>query len=117
MSAVARSRTRRPLETIAPGVGGWPAWAVEGVEAARLAPSALNRQPWRFELEAGAVVLRVDHPRDTHRIPKRLDCGIAMLHFELGARAAGAPGTWAPAEAPRVAVYRRDRGRGSRARP
>ncbi len=110
MSAVARSRTRKPPETVAPGVGGWPPWAARGVEAARLAPSALNRQPWRFELSAEAVVLRVDSPRDTYRIPKRLDCGIAMLHFELGARSAGAPGTWALAEPPRVAVYRRGRG-------
>ncbi len=106
MSAVARSRTRKPLETLAPGIGGWPPWAARGVAAARLAPSALNRQPWRFELSGGAVVLRVDHPRDTYRIPKRLDCGIAMLHFELGARTGGAVGAWILLQAPRVAVYR-----------
>ena len=27
-------------------------------------------------------------------ISKRLDCGIAMLHFELGAREVGASGSW-----------------------
>ncbi len=26
----------------------WPAWVKTGLEAARLAPSAVNRQPWRF---------------------------------------------------------------------
>ncbi|MBI5015336.1 MAG: nitroreductase family protein [Deltaproteobacteria bacterium] len=104
MSAVARSRSRKPLSVIAPGSGEWPAWARAGVEAARLAPSALNRQPWRFSMEGGTVLVAADSDRDTYRIPKRLDCGIAMLHFELGARGAGVPGAWRDA-AGRVAAF------------
>ncbi len=85
MSGIARSRTRKPPEEVARGVGNWPAWAAWAVEAGRLAPSAVNRQPWRFRREGDAVIVCVDGP-DTHGIPKRLDCGIAMLHLEAGAR-------------------------------
>ncbi|MDO9557066.1 MAG: nitroreductase family protein [Coriobacteriia bacterium] len=88
-----RPKFRRALDEIAPGNGAWPAWARAGVEAAQVAPSALNRQPWRFRLDAGAVIVSAEGV-DTPRVSKRLDCGIAMLHFELGARSAGADGTW-----------------------
>ena len=39
------------------------------------------------------------------KLSRCLDCGIAMLHFELGARAAGLPGEWEFLEAPEVARY------------
>jgi hypothetical protein len=104
MAAVARSRTRKALEELAPGSHGWPSWAASGAAAARLAPSAVNRQPWRFAWDGGRVVLSADGP-DTYGIPKRLDCGIAMLHFEVGARAAGQGGRWELRPAPRVAVF------------
>ncbi len=106
MAAVAQSHRRRPLNVIASGCGAWPAWARRGAELARLAPSAMNRQPWRFAFEDGAVTLIQDSPRDTYRIPKRLDCGIAMLHFELGARQAGATGRWQILPPPRVGFFR-----------
>jgi hypothetical protein len=51
MAGIARSHKRKPAETLAPGIGSWPAWAARAVTAARLAPSALNRQPWRFRRE------------------------------------------------------------------
>lgn len=110
MSGVARSSRRKGIEEIAPGIetGDWPAWVVQGVEAARTAPSAVNRQPWRFRLREGGVVVSVDSLKDTHRIPKRLDCGIAMLHFELGAARAGVPGRWSFLDPPQVAVFRPD---------
>ncbi|MDW7711670.1 MAG: nitroreductase family protein [Deferrisomatales bacterium] len=104
MGAVARSGTRKGSEGIAPGSAGWPEWARAGVEAARRAPSALNRQPWRFSWEGGRVVLGADGP-DTHGIPKRLDCGIAMLHFEVGARWAGRAGRWRMLPDPLVAEF------------
>jgi nitroreductase len=70
----------------------------------RLAPSASNRQPWRvvrrghswdFFLSRArgrgstrtSRAFRVD---DIHRV----DIGIAMSHFELGARAEGLAGGW-----------------------
>ena len=90
-----KPKGRKPLAAIAPGYdsGGWPSWASSGVEAARIAPSAYNRQPWRFRVEGESVVVSFAGP-ETPFVSKRVDCGIAMLHFELGARAAGSPGSW-----------------------
>ncbi len=82
----------------------WPDWARAGVEVARVAPSAVNRQPWRFRLQGNSVIVSVDGP-DTYQISKHLDCGIAMLHFELGAREKGALGVWNFLEPPDVAGY------------
>lgn len=95
MRLFARSSSRKPLATIAPGLDdAWPAWARAAVEAARHAPSAMNRQPWRFRLEAGALVVSRDQAAEVPKVRRALDCGIAMLHAELGARAAGAHGGW-----------------------
>ena len=103
----------------------WPAWAAEGVRLARVAPSAINRQPWRFELEAapaesatvakrpstaaessGAMIVSTVAKGGEWKVSRRLDCGIAMLHFEVGARLLGAPGRWEILDAPDVARYR-----------
>ena len=93
-AGVARAHTRRSLDVTAPGVAAWPGWARAGAELARIAPSAANRQPWRFaQADDGGVRLSFEGS-DTPTISKRLDCGIAMLHFELGAREAGAAGSW-----------------------
>ena len=64
------------------------------MELARIAPSATNRQPWRFAREDDGSVRLFFEGSDTPVISKRLDCGIAMLHFELGAREMGASGSW-----------------------
>jgi hypothetical protein len=107
MKAIARSHSRRSLEAIAPGldVAAWPGWAVEGLRAARLAPSAMNRQPWRFRLDGETVRASVTAGPDTPKVSKWLDCGIAMLHFELGARGAGFPGTWELSDTDREACF------------
>jgi len=95
MSAMAGSRKRKCVAELAPGVSDeWPAWAVAAVETARLAPSAVNRQPWRFRLDGGGLVISTDTPVETPKVAKRLDCGIAMLHVELGAAASGVHGRW-----------------------
>jgi len=96
MRRMAGSHARKTVVEIAPGSteGGWPDWAVAAVETARLAPSAVNRQPWRFRFDAGALVIARDNGLETPRVTKRLDCGIAMLHAELGARASGVDGGW-----------------------
>lgn len=112
---LAKARTRKPLETIAPGLSSWPGWVRAGVEAARTAPSATNRQPWRFAFspgpagpEAPAATVRLFFDGgDTPVISKRLDCGIAMLHFELGALSAGASGSWTLREGNDVAEWSR----------
>lgn len=92
-AGMARAGSRRSLEAIAPGSEFWPEWVKSGLELVRVAPSATNRQPWRFALEGRSVRLFFEG-RDTPVISKRLDCGIAMLHFELGARSAGVEGRW-----------------------
>lgn len=118
---------RRPVDEIAPGFDpeGWPAWATEGVRLARAAPSAVNRQPWRFGFEpapateaqmagsdaveadpGGTMTVSVTSRGTEGNISRRLDCGIAMLHFEVGARLMGAPGRWEGLQAPEVARYR-----------
>lgn len=50
------------------------------------------------------ITVAVDNLHDTYNIPKRLDCGIAMLHLELGALAAGVTGTWEFLLPPRAAT-------------
>ncbi|MDO5021824.1 MAG: nitroreductase family protein [Eubacteriales bacterium] len=51
----------------------WPLWAYNTAEAVRLAPSALNRQPWRFDFTGNTL-------RITFKKINSLDAGIAMLH-------------------------------------
>ena len=69
-------------------------WQHEALEAARLAPSAVNRQPWRFSFDDRSITIDPDSGRDSYKISRRLDCGIAMLHLELGARNEGVHGRW-----------------------
>lgn len=71
-----------------------PEWAIPMLNAARLAPSAVNRQPWRFSVQENTIKISVDNTKDTHNISKRLDCGIAMLHVEVGAGYNGIRGQW-----------------------
>lgn len=92
-------RKRKPIHSIAQGLDEtWPAWARAAVECARLAPSAVNRQPWRFRMSAGKLILAPSHVPSISRIDKALDCGIAMLHAELGARACDVAGHWIDAD-------------------
>jgi nitroreductase len=90
----ARSKHRKPAEKIAPGSDRWPAWAQSAVAACVSAPSAMNRQPWRFSMDGDALVISADSPFETPRVTRRLDCGIGMLHAELGAIEAGVAGRW-----------------------
>jgi hypothetical protein len=99
-----KASARLSVERLAPGVldGGWPAWAVSAVQAARLAPSGANRQPWRFRMDGGSLVLgRADKLYWTAPI----DFGIARLHVELGALHEGVTGAWTQRPAPDVAAF------------
>ncbi|MFY9814814.1 MAG: nitroreductase family protein [Dehalococcoidales bacterium] len=60
-------------------------WAKESIEAARLAPSAVNRQPWGFNIESDGITVFVRTSNPEFNVSKRLDCGIAMLHVEVAA--------------------------------
>ncbi len=81
---------------------------LKGLEAARLAPSAVNRQPWRFLIDADSITISPDRPEKHPFISLRLDCGIAMLHLELGLRSAGMTGSWEFLPAPDVARFKFD---------
>jgi hypothetical protein len=118
LKRVVGAHKRRPIEEIAPGYDQerWPAWAAEGARLARVAPSAVNRQPWSLSIltesappsrppeVTGVLVSTVERGAEGH-ISRRLDCGIAMLHFEIGARLMGARGVWEILQAPEVARY------------
>jgi len=95
MRSMAGSHKRKDLHAIAPGAEQWPAWAKAAAECVRIAPSAVNRQPWRLRVEDGTLVIARDNHFETPKVTKALDCGIAMLHAELGAFGAGVRGTWA----------------------
>lgn len=91
ISIMARSHRRLPLTTIGHDFSNWPRWAQKGLEAVQFAPSAVNRQPWRFQYKDSEVIIS---PTPGPNPFKRLDCGIAMLHFELGVRQATEKGRW-----------------------
>ena len=61
-------------------------------EAVRLAPSAVNKQPWRVVLCGNKAHFYLKHSRG--RVPEgwdiqKVDLGIAMCHFELAAGQCG----------------------------
>lgn len=80
-------------------------WIRTAIEAVRLAPSAANRQPWRFVIGDDSITLSPNSERGGSRISRRLDCGIAMLHFELGGLSSGVQGIWEFLPHPEVARY------------
>jgi nitroreductase len=96
MAGLAGAHTRKSLADIAPGHTSqrWPQWAVAAIETARLAPSAVNRQPWRFRFEDGGLVIAKDSFIETPKVAKRLDIGIAAFHVDLAASACGVDGVW-----------------------
>jgi len=114
----AGSRSRKRWRELIEGSPPRP-WQEKALEAACLAPSARNRQPWRFHLTPGTITVRTDSLSDGGRYPKRLDCGIAMLHLELGARSAGGAGRWTALDPPDVARFEKcpENGPGPSERP
>lgn len=68
-----------------------PEWQQSALSCARVAPSAVNRQPWRFlPGEKGIEVIQTGSNYGYGAV----DLGIAMLHIELGAAHGGVSGTW-----------------------
>lgn len=61
-------------------------------EAARLAPSAINRQPWTFHMEPDSITVSVSSTGREFVLSKRLCCGIAMLQIEVAASNYGRQG-------------------------
>ncbi len=83
----------------------WPNWIKTALEAARLAPSAINRQPWRFYVKPNSITVSVDSSLVEWGISKRLDCGIAMMHIEVAVLDSGVNGRWEFLKSPEVARF------------
>jgi nitroreductase len=111
MTGFGWTHKRKPLTELVMGIEElkWPVEVKTSLEAARLAPSAVNRQPWRFKVETHSITISVDDLKDTFNISKRLDCGIAMLHFEVASLYCGVQGKWEFLEPPEVARFKVDR--------
>jgi nitroreductase len=109
MSRFGRNWQRRPLSDLVTGLAEneRPAWMRAALEAARLAPSGMNRQPWRFRVDQTSITVCANSVLNpTMVVSKRLDCGIAMLHIEIGALSAGVKGSWELLNSPRVARFK-----------
>ncbi|MBC2576534.1 nitroreductase family protein [Peptostreptococcus canis] len=48
---------------------------------ARMAPSALNKQPWRFIVDGGKVILAINNENYSGSYVNKIDAGIVMLYF------------------------------------
>jgi nitroreductase len=108
MTGFGKTHRRKPLSELVKGLeeSQWPGWIKKALEAARIAPSAVNRQPWRFYVEPDSINISVDDLKDTYHIPKRIDCGIAMLHIEVASLQCGVKGEWKFLEPPQVARFK-----------
>lgn len=76
-----KAHKSKAAEQIFPDIDLAPAWFRRGVEYALLAPTALNQQKFKFNLEAGNKVLATTG----WGFYAKMDLGIAKYHFELGA--------------------------------
>lgn len=89
------ARPRKPLNKLTglnqAQLQALPEWQQHALDCARRAPSATNAQPWRFVVEGEN--LRIVNINSNFGYGK-LDCGIAMLHMELGAAHGGVAGDW-----------------------
>lgn len=52
------------------------------MDCARKAPSTLNRQPWRFIVDGGKIILTVRKDEAVNDYEQAIDSGIAMLYFD-----------------------------------
>jgi hypothetical protein len=106
-TAFGRTHKRKPLASLVTGMPekSWPLWLKSSLEAARLSPSAINRQPWIFRIEQDGLVISVGTKGPEFKVSKRLDCGIAMLHLHTAALYCGIPGRWEFKTSPDVAKF------------
>lgn len=103
---------RKTLSKLTIGLpqSAWPPWAKPVLNAARVAPSRMNRQPWRFHVEKDSIAIAVNRMTiDTDSVTsERLCCGIAMLHIEVAARHFGVTGEWEYFDPPLVGRFQVD---------
>ena len=107
MTGFGRTHSRKELPMIVTGMDDSkrPEWVNKALDAARLAPSAVNRQPWLFYVEYDGITVLVNSTKQGYGLSKRLDCGIAMLHIEVAALSCGVSGHWQFLEHPDVARF------------
>jgi nitroreductase len=79
-----QSHKVKPIEALTSAAPPFPDWFQRGLEAAQLAPTAMNQQRFRFDLDGQSVLGRAGGPMG------EVDLGIAKCHFEIGA----GPGAW-----------------------
>jgi nitroreductase len=113
MTGFGLTHRRRPLSGLVTGLeeSKWPQWIKLALEAARLAPSAVNRQPWRFQVESNSITVSINTRGLEYGLSRRLCCGIAMLNIEVAALSLGISGKWEFLEPPQVARFTIDTGR------
>ncbi len=107
LTGFGRNHQRKPLASLISGLSEkqWAEWLKMSLEAARLAPSAINRQPWGFRVEPDSITVFVRTTGPDFNVSKRLDCGIAMLHIEAAAMTCGLDGEWDFLNFPQVAKF------------
>lgn len=107
MSGFGINHKRNHLSAIVNGLEEpqWDDWARAAVEAARIAPSAVNRQPWKFEIARDGITVSTAGHGPEFNISRRLDCGIAMMHIELGALSKEVRGKWEFLQQPEVSRF------------
>lgn len=71
----------KPLEKVVAADGEMPQWFINGVEAALLAPTAVNQQKFTFTLLGGNRV----RAKAGLGFFSKVDLGIVKYHFEVGA--------------------------------
>lgn len=70
----------KPAEAVSDAQGAAPDWFQRGVEAALLAPTAVNQQKFKFTLHGNHVSAKAGTG-----FYSKVDLGIAKYHFEIGA--------------------------------
>lgn len=68
-----------------------PEWQKSAIKCVQTAPSAMNAQPYEFEFRDSQIHLINISGNFGY---SEVDCGIAMLHIELGAAEYGVYGEW-----------------------
>ena len=68
-----------------------PAWVAAAMEAAQLAPTAMNNQNFKITLLSDGKTVRIDAPQSGLNV---IDEGIVRCNFEIAANEAGADWRW-----------------------
>ena len=108
MTGFGLTHRRKSLSHLVTGLNKseWPEWMKSALQSARLAPSAVNRQPWRFYVEPDSITISVNSLKWQYGLSKRLCCGIAMLHIEVATLNHGVKGVWEFLNPPQVARFK-----------